>query len=299
MNEETRAGLGQPKNKDNTSVKPLCIYHGNCPDGFGAAWAVRQSLGENVEFFPGFYGEPPPDVTDREVFLVDFSYKRDVLGELAEKAKKIIILDHHKSAGSDLMPLFESGRVSGLFDMEKSGAMLAWEFFHPQKEPPPLLRHIQDNDLWRFAMEGTKEIHLNLTSYPFDFAVWDRLMAVNINEMYADGKAIMRKHFRDVHALIKDRAYRMEICGYDVPVLNAPPFMASDAGNIMAMGEEFSVCYNDGPNRRYFSLRSERGGMDVAEIADVFGGGGHRNAAGFSMPIAQHPLLPGQTPQGR
>ena len=293
MNDRFWEGSGQPEsNKGCSGVKLLCIYHGNCPDGFGAAWAVRHALGETVEFFPGVYGEAPPDVTNREVLLVDFSYKRKVMEELTGKAEKIIVLDHHKSAESDLTSLFESGKLSGIFDMEKSGAMLAWEFFHPEQEPPPLLRHIQDNDLWRFELEGSKEINLNLTSYPFDFEVWNRLMAADIFELRAEGKAIMRKHFRDIHALIKSRAFRMEICGHDVPVLNAPSCMVSDAGNIMAIGEKFSVCYHDGPNRRSFSLRSERGGMDVAQIAEVFGGGGHRNAAGFSIPMEPYSLEP-------
>jgi hypothetical protein len=31
-------------------MKPdICIYHGNCADGFGAAWAVRRRFGGAVE----------------------------------------------------------------------------------------------------------------------------------------------------------------------------------------------------------------------------------------------------------
>ena len=64
----------------------MCIYHGNCADGFGAAWVVRKALGE-IDFHPGKYQEPPPDVTGKDVVMVDFSYKRPVLLEMAEKAK--------------------------------------------------------------------------------------------------------------------------------------------------------------------------------------------------------------------
>ena len=87
-----------PENKSKT----LCIYHGNCADGFGAAWVVRKALGANVEFVPGVYGQEPPDVAGKDVVLVDFSYKYDVLAELAWRAKSIIVLDHHKSAAEDL-----------------------------------------------------------------------------------------------------------------------------------------------------------------------------------------------------
>ena len=95
-------------------MKTLCIYHGNCADGFGAAWAVRKALGaENVDFHAGVYQSPPPDVTDRDVIMVDFSYKRDVVAEMAEKARRVLILDHHKSAFEDLGDAFLNADGAG------------------------------------------------------------------------------------------------------------------------------------------------------------------------------------------
>lgn len=79
-------------------TKPLCIYHGNCADGFAAAWSVWKALGaDNVDFHSGVYGQQPPDVTGRKVILVDFSYKRPVLEAMATQATSILILDHHKN----------------------------------------------------------------------------------------------------------------------------------------------------------------------------------------------------------
>jgi hypothetical protein len=40
----------------------MCIYHGNCADGFGAAWVVRKALGE-IDFHGAKYQEPPPALT--------------------------------------------------------------------------------------------------------------------------------------------------------------------------------------------------------------------------------------------
>src|ERR1700693_3610721 len=78
-------------------MKTLCIYHGHCDDGFAAAWAVRKAfVPDFFEFYPGVYQQQPPDVTDRHVLLVDFSYKRPVLLEMASKARSIMILDPHK-----------------------------------------------------------------------------------------------------------------------------------------------------------------------------------------------------------
>ena len=283
----------------------VCIYHGNCADGFGAAWAVREAArlkGEldQWEFISDVYQQEPPDVAGKNVILVDFSYKADVVARMAKSAKAILILDHHKSAAEDLRPYaafpFDSsgvheewvrrqvsGGVIAHFDMDKSGAMIAWEFFHPGKEPPPLLRHIQDRDLWKFDLEGTREIQAAVFSFPYDFEVWDRLMAMDPKELRKDGVAIERKHFKDIRELLAVCKRRMLIGGYNVPVASLPYTLTSDAGNIMAEGEPFAACYYDSPDGRNFSLRSKEGGVDVSEVAKQFGGGGHKHAAGFKV----------------
>lgn len=296
--------------------KILCIYHGNCADGFGAAWVVRKRFGDDVEFHAGVYQAPPPDVCGRDVIIVDFSYKRDVLLEMAKSAHSVLVLDHHKSAQEDLGDLpppivpnsWEAHRADSrgtlndgvdpslprvVFDMERSGAGLAWRFFFPDDPMPRLIEHIQDRDLWKFKLEGTREIQAALFSYPYDFAVWDRLMA-ETDRLRQEGAAIERKHHKDIAEFIKAAAFRCNIAGYDVPVLNAPYFFSSDAGNIMAQGEPFAACYWDTAKGRVYSLRSAEDGVDVSEIAKKFGGGGHKHAAGFSIsskPGAQS-LLP-------
>jgi nanoRNase/pAp phosphatase (c-di-AMP/oligoRNAs hydrolase) len=59
---------------------------------------------------------------------------------------------------------------------------------------------------------------------------------------------------------------------------------ASDAGNILSEGRAFAATYYDTDKSRVFSLRSSKGGVDVGEVAKLFGGGGHKHAAGFSVP---------------
>lgn len=264
----------------------LCIYHGNCADGFGAAWAVRHS-GLVSEFHAGVYQEPPPDVTGKRVVMVDFSYKRPVLLEMAKQAKSILILDHHKSAMEDLKNL--PPNVETVFDMSKSGARLAWEHFNPGKEPPKLLGHIEDRDLWRFALPFTREIQANVFSHPYDFEVWDELMRTPVETLVAEGRAIERKHFKDIKELLAVTKRTMEIGGVVVPVANLPYTFSSDAGHIMAEDAPFAACYWDVADGRVFSLRSNDGGVDVYKIAVQYGGGGHPRAAGFKVPLG-HPL---------
>ncbi|MCW8854229.1 MAG: DHHA1 domain-containing protein [Gammaproteobacteria bacterium] len=266
----------------------FCIYHGNCPDGFAAAWAVRHALGDAVEFYKGVHQQPPPNVSGKDVLLVDFSYKKDVLIEMLKTAASITILDHHISAEKDLADLLSSGKIKGLFDMSKSGAMLAWEWFNPGVPAPMLIEHIQDRDLWQFKLAGTREVHSAVSSYPYDFEVWDSLMestSYGLEVLKRDGKAIERRLQKDIQELIASGVRRMVIGGYDVPVLNVPSAYVSDAGNIMSQGESFAACYWDHPDGRSFSLRSSESGVDVSEIARQYGGGGHAKAAGFTVSL--------------
>ncbi len=288
-------------------TKPLCIYHGNCADGFGAAWAVRAALGDgNVDFHAGTYQDDPPDVNGRDVIIVDFSYKRPVLERMAEQAHSILILDHHKSAAEDLSGFGYSLKndvetyqgwvediqpylhgqglplIGVLFDMQRSGAGITWDFFHDAPRPP-LIDYIEDRDLWRFYLSNTRAIQACVFSHPYDFDVWDSLMSSDLDDMRRDGEAIERKHFKDIDELIRSASYRAQVAGHDVPVLNAPYFFSSDAGHIMGQGEPFAACYWDTEDGRVFSLRSADDGMDVSEIAKRYGGGGHKHAAGFRV----------------
>lgn len=264
-------------------MNPLCIYHGNCADGFTSAWVVKKFFdlhGELCSFHPGVYQTEPPDVTDCDVFLVDFSYKRPVLEAMREKARSIVILDHHKTAEADLRDL---PGVTTVFDMSRSGARITWDYFFEGKEPPKTLLHVEDRDLWRFALPKTREIQANIFSYPYDFDVWETLMRADPEALAVEGAAIERKHFKDVRELVEVVTRRMVIGGYNVPIANLPYIHVSDAAHALAKGEPFAGCYWDTPKGRTFGLRSTDDGIDVSEIAKQYGGGGHRNAAGFTV----------------
>lgn len=262
-------------------MKPLVIYHGNCADGFTAAWVANRYFAGEVELHAGVYQTPPPDVTDRDVFLVDFSYKRPVLEEMRDRARRIVVLDHHKTAEADL---HELPGVETVFDMNRSGATIAWGYWFGGTDAPRALLHVEDRDLWRFALPGTREVQANLFSYPYDLAVWDRLMWSDPETLIAEGRAIERKHHKDIAELVQVVTRRMVIGGHSVPVANLPYTLTSDAGHLLAKGEPFAACYWDTPKGRVFSLRSTDDGLDVSEIAKQYGGGGHRNASGFLVP---------------
>ena len=75
----------------------------------------------------------------------------------------------------------------------------------------------------------------------------------------------------------------MSIGGHDVPVASLPYTLVSDAAHLMAQGELFAACYWDTAAGRNFGLRAADDGLDVSEIAKLYGGGGHAKAAGFKV----------------
>jgi hypothetical protein len=290
----------------------ICIYHGACADGFTAAWAVRSRYGDGVQYVPGFYGKEPPDMNSKNVVMVDFSYKRPVLDGLLQsgdvkQAMTILILDHHKTAAADLAGIkapegsYDARRwragweqemdwpVRAVFDMDRSGAQIAWDYFHPDKSRPKLVDYVADRDLWLFNLPKSREVAALIFSYPYDFDRWDWLaekMETDFDTLAAEGAAIERKHFKDIDELLAQTTREMIIGGQRVKVANLPYTMSSDAAGKLADGAPFGACYFDRADARVFSLRS-RGdaGADVSEIAARYGGGGNRNAAGFQMPI--------------
>lgn len=271
---------------------PLVIYHGNCLDGFGAAYAAQRYFlinGIEAEFFAASHGEPMPECTGREVFVVDFSYKRPLMKQLCDAALKVTVLDHHISAQQDLDGLeLEHGNLEVVFDMSRSGAVITWEYFH-QQPVPQLLLHIEDQDLWNFNIEGTKDINSALMSYPFDFDLWHQVIESEerFNVLLSEGRAINRFR-REMIDNYKERAVMGRIAGFDVPVVNCPRAIISELVGELSEGHPFAAGYQDKGDKRSWSLRSSRnGGEDVAEIAALFGGGGHKNAAGFGTTIPE------------
>jgi len=270
--------------------KPIVIYHANCIDGFCSAWCFWKKYQDDMEYFPGFYNQSPPEIACRDVYLTDFSYKREVMQEIVKFANSVILLDHHKSALEDLWDL--KGLYMESSHLEKSGAILAWEYLNPKKEPYKILKHVQDRDLWQFKIPYTKEIIAYLAIFEYDFKIWDKLIIANklkMNQMIKYGEILLKKNDKDIREILKSNQREITLAEYIVPLVNISHTMASDAGHIMAENNPFAVTYTDGPNRRYFSLRSRSNGVDVSKIALQFGGGGHKHAAGFSV-LREHSL---------
>jgi oligoribonuclease NrnB/cAMP/cGMP phosphodiesterase (DHH superfamily) len=270
-------------------MKTLCLYHGpGCADGVTSAVIVRDALGaDSVDLMPVNYGDPAPNVLDRDVIMVDFSFKRPVLLEMASQAKSILILDHHESAERELVNLPEN--VETHFDMDKSGAMMAWEHWNRCKQPPSFVAHVQDRDLWRFDLPGTREIMAYAMSYPFVVDEWWYMVFhADIPMMREAGEHVLRAQTAQIKAHLDANTHWVQLIDDDdltIPAINAPKAWASDAAHDLLERNPDSPCamaYFRRQNGAWeISLRSRKGKCNVAKIAELYGGGGHACAAGY------------------
>ncbi len=252
----------------------VVMYHAECSDGFGAAWALWKKF-PSARFIPVKHGNSPPaGIAGRHVVIVDFSYPRETLEAMARETAGLQVLDHHITAEKAL-----AGLPFAYFDQKKSGAVLAWEWAHP--EPAPwLLQYIQDKDLWHWALPASREINAALASYPYNFHVWDELRQVTLE---AEGRAILR-YENELVGKIAVEAALVSFHNETVPAVQSA-VLTSQLGERLSAGYPFCVIWHDRDGRRYYSLRSREDGADVAAIATSYGGGGHTHAAGFSVPL--------------
>jgi hypothetical protein len=274
----------------------VVLYHMDCADGFGAAYAAWTVLKDGARYIPVQYGRPMPAIPDGStVYILDFSYPRADLEALAARCPDIRVLDHHRTAKEAL-----AGLPFATFDMEKSGAVLAWEFFHPGEMTPRILEYVQDRDLWRWRLPRSREFSASLSVEPRDFRAWDRLeyslrSDVSREFFFYRGEAILAYQDTLVSGLCGKATLR-DVGGHRVPVVNSPLFQSE-------IGEELCRRNPDAPFAASFFVRDDgqavvslrsRDGFDVAAIAKARGGGGHAAAAGYECSVAE--LVGGPTP---
>lgn len=311
-------------------MKPLVIYHDNCADGFGAAFSAWLKLGDEAEYLPMQYGKVPEpqdlrDMVDcRDVYVLDFNLPKAGMDELFASADRVVWLDHHKTAFEMWCGEYTKGMSHDdrrpphhiCLDDNKSGALLAFEYFHPGEPVPMSLCMIDDRDRWQFKLNGTKEFSAALFSMqPWSFDQWVTLGCGDSYpnyDLHSQGEAILRAHDANVASVVKGGARPCAIAApgtceegldyskpypwqwnnggyFDVPGLaaNCPPHLTSDVGHELAtQSGTFGLCWclSQEGLIAHCSLRSN-GDYDVSAIAKAFGGGGHRNAAGFEVPI--------------
>jgi len=277
----------------------LVIYHGGCQDGLAAYTVVRkyyrESLGKEIEGYPCGYNDPPPDCTKKTVLIVDFSFKRPAMDKIKKECDGFFLLDHHSSAQKEL-----SGYPGCVFDMQRSGAMLAWDFFFPGTTAPLLVQYIQDKDLWKWEMPQSREFTAGMETFPYNPASWDVILNDKefISRTISSGVAVLEYKQQLVKKIAKGATsfiwhlfekhesegeeIHQPVNNIRVAVVNTLVF-ANEVGEYLYNSGNYDVAliwnYEFESESYRFSLRSKA--IDTSLIAARFGGGGHPGASGF------------------
>lgn len=263
----------------NYAKKTLVMYHGDCSDGFGAAYSAWKIFGSDADYVPMFYAQEfIPDVINKDVYILDFSFDIEKYENILKNAKSVNLLDHHATAMKSLC------NCKGcFFDLTKSGAVLSWEYFHPKEPVPKFLKLIQDGDLWKFKHEETKPFYSAINLIEKNFELWQKFENDDyLQDFVNKGKLIQVNVDNQVRQLSHD-SKTITLSGVVGLMVNAPPMFASDVGNLLArQSGTFGMVWHEHQHGIKCSLRS-LAEYDVSVIAQEFGGGGHPQACGFNL----------------
>lgn len=263
----------------------VILYHAECPDGFGAAWAAWKKFGDKAEYVAAHHDRPVPvEFNDKEVYMLDFSYPQEVMKEIIKKAKRVTAIDHHVSREASIK-MTEDYQYS----IDNSGSVLAWRYFHKDGQVPKLLSYIEDRDLYKFGLPKSREICAFIDSFDYDFNIWNKLAdeledEVKIKLAIDRGGIVVTYEKELVQRLIDDNAKLVKFEGYEIFSVNAPNGFSSDIGAILYKNKPpMVIIWRQEKESVAVSLRSD-GTVDVSKIAAKYGGGGHKASAGFYLP---------------
>jgi len=256
------------------------IYHADCTDGFGAAYSAWKLLGNRAEYYPCKHGTKPPNIKGKNVVILDFSFDNKTTKRMIKDANGLLVIDHHKSAMVALHDITNTH-----FDMTKSGAMLAWNWFHPGKEPPKFIQYIQDRDLWKWELPYSKEFSAAFDMVPFEFEEFEKFEDDSVFDDAAKRGSYILAYSKTVVKKVCEKAASRILGGKHVMVVNASHWISEIGSKLSPDCDYAMIWYYDHNDKDIkVSLRAFHDIIDVSEIAKKFKGGGHRKAAGFRLP---------------
>ena len=271
------------------------MYHAGCPDGFGAAWAARHSWGDDARYIARRHEDslcPEEYVGDWVVYL-DIAPGNDELLAIGEAAERVTVLDHHVSASEryhsdpSVVNRMEDLGHEIVFDMTHSGAVLAWRYFAAGEPVPDLLRYVEDQDLWSWQLPQSEQVNAAIAAYPRRFETWSELARRPAQELAREGEPIVRANRMQVERSLRS-AHALRLGEQQIEAVNAT-HSRSAVGHELAkrqlFGHRWGCVYRLSDCHVHATLYSI-GDLDVAAVAGRYGGGGHRNAAGFHVGLA-------------
>lgn len=262
-------------------------YHHNDADGRCAGAIVYRAMKEkysDIEMIEVSY----KDEIDIEkiklmesIYIVDFSFKPEIMNKVLEKTAAITWIDHHKTA-FEYGDQYDQG-LEGIRSNDESGCMLTWNYFYPMVPVPLAVTLIDDYDRWALTMEGSEPFinGLRLVDHGSKAKIWQTLLADNLDYtegIVSNGWVVMRYRDNFCADYRKSFAFEVEFEGYKCLACGIYMFASKLFGEEM---KKYDICISfeyDGKGWTV-GLYSEK--IDVGKIAKDYGGGGHKGAAGY------------------
>ena len=298
--------------------KRYCLFHKD-PDGFFSAYFIH-GLHPDAEFIPINYNDPEPVLEDGSlVWIVDFSWvgpKEHVaeqLEALCARMEHVTVIDHHDGAEAALRAV-TAKNFTLIYDSTKSGTELCFELWAniyaaarmtSVPQIPYAAQLVADYDMWRHQKEGY-EPKKKIDVERMNAAAWlmtekwgspeffKRIEEIcyswgGFGEWVTTGRVALQVAERHI-ARAMERVVWIGLRSpaaaslYLVPAVNSAeyPNELADALADRFPGVPFVAIFHRADGWK-FSLRGRGGSVSVNEVAALYGGSGHKNAAGFTV----------------
>lgn len=263
-----------------------CFYHTDMDGHCAGAIVYRAFYGAGV-FFPINYNQEFPFdkiEKDETVVIVDFSLQKEGdFDRLLEITPNVIWIDHHKTAIEKHAHLADN--VIGVRRDGISGCELAWEFFFPTKTMPRVVQLLGDYDIWAFKYgDDTNKLQAGIRLFDTkpESCEWDTWLKPGYQptEEIKSGEIALKYRDNYYAGLISAWSFFTEFEGYKVVACNAGSVSSQMFDTVKEDYDIMMPFVFDG-KRWTVSLYTKKKDIDVSELAKRYGGGGHKQAAGF------------------